>query len=151
MDAAHSKRIGFARGARHVLHGIAEHPWVVFVEQPPGFRGELSATGFIELVQVIVITTPTGALRVQATEGAGTLWFEGGSIVHAAFENDRGAIAFQRMLKWRSGSFSIDVSARAPERSIDWSTTQLLLESARVLDEQSAGGLRGRDAERAAE
>jgi hypothetical protein len=134
-----------------VLHGIAEHPWVVFVERPPGFRGELSASGFIELVQVIVITTPTGALRVQAAEGAGTLWFEAGSIVHAAFENDRGAIAFQRMLKWPSGSFSVDVTARAPERSIDWSTTQLLLESARILDEQGAGGLRACDEECAAE
>jgi Domain of unknown function (DUF4388) len=122
-----------------MLRGVAEHPWVVFVDQPRGFRGELSASGLVELVQVVALTTADGALHVETSDGAGTLWFEAGAIVHALCEGERGAAAFLRMLRWPAGSFRVDKQARAPERSIDWSTTQLLLEGARVLDEQRAG------------
>jgi hypothetical protein len=133
------------------LHGTTEHPWVVFVDQTPGLRGELSASGFIELVQVVAITTPTGALHVEAPAGTGTVWFEKGAVVHAAFGQERGAVAFQRMLHWQCGRFRVDATARAPERTIDASTTQLLLESARILDEEQASSGRERDQERAAE
>jgi DNA-binding response OmpR family regulator len=111
------------------------------LDQSPGFRGELSTTGLMELVQLVVMTTPTGALRVDAPEGVGTVWFEEGAVVHAAFQRERGSRAFQRMLRWRSGRFSVDVGARAPERTINLSTTQFLLESARILDEDSADGI----------
>lgn len=132
-----------------MLRGIAEHPWVVFVEQPRGFRGELSAAGLVELVQVVAITMPSGALHVQSAEGAGALWFEAGAVVHAVCGDARGAAAFVRMLRWHAGSFRVDAQGRAAERSIDCSTTQLLLESARVLDEAHAHG--DGERERAAE
>jgi hypothetical protein len=133
------------------LQGSAEHPWVVFVDQPLGFRGEILTSGLMELVQVIAITSPTCALQVEVALGTGTIWFENGAIVHAVSDNERGAAAFQRMLHWPCGRFTVERGAQAPERSIDASTTQLLLESTRILDEQKANAEAEFETSRAAE
>jgi hypothetical protein len=111
---------------------------VARVLQPPcGFRGELSTSGVLELVQLVALTTPTGALQLSGPAGVGTLWFENGSVVHAAIARERGMAAVQRMLRWRAGNFSVDATARAPEHSVTTSTTELLLDVARMLDEEA--------------
>jgi CheY-like chemotaxis protein len=102
---------------------------------PVGFRGELSTVGVLELVQLAAMVAPSGALQLSGPDGAGTIWFENGSVVHATLAHERGNAAFQRMLGWRSGQFSIDAAARAPERSVTGNTMALLLDAARLLDE----------------
>jgi hypothetical protein len=108
------------------------------LDTPRGFRGELASSDLIELVQLVLMTTSSGALHITAPEGRGTLWIDQGSIVHAACAGERGAAAFQYMLRWTGGGFSVDPSVTPPERSITFTTTQLLLESTRILDEESS-------------
>jgi CheY-like chemotaxis protein len=107
------------------------------IEAPVGFRGELFSRDLIELVQLVAMAAPTGALHLSAPEGRGTLWLDNGMIVHAVADGERGAPAFRRMMRWTSGEFSMDLEAIAPERSITFTTTQLLLDSTRLLDEES--------------
>lgn len=108
------------------------------LDTPRGFRGELASSDLIELVQLVLMTMQSGALHITAPEGRGTLWIEQGSIVHALSGAQRGADAFQHMLRWTGGGFSVDPGEKAPERSITFTTTQLLLESTRILDEESS-------------
>jgi CheY-like chemotaxis protein len=112
----------------------------------PGFRGEVSATGLIDLVQLVATTTPTAALHLESPGGRGTVWFEDGAIVHAAFGRECGAPAFHDMLRLASGSFSIEAMANAPEHTISSSITGFLLESMCALDEECASGVRTRTA-----
>jgi CheY-like chemotaxis protein len=116
------------------------------LEPGPGFRGELSTSGVLELVQLAAMVAPTGALRLSGPAGTGSVWFENGSVVHAAHGRERGNAAFQRMLGWSAGQFSIDVAARAPERSVTGSTMALLLDAARLLDEHAEARAREADA-----
>jgi hypothetical protein len=101
-----------------------------------GFRGELISHDLIELVQLVITTMPSGALQVWSPQGRGTIWLDQGMIVHALCGHDEGEAAFQRMLHFPCGHFSVRAGDRAPERTITSSTTQLLLESAVSLDEQ---------------
>jgi CheY-like chemotaxis protein len=110
------------------------------LDTPTGFRGEVASSDLIELVQLVMMTTATGALHLTAPEGRGSVWLEQGAIVHAAVGKERGAAAFQHMLRWRGGGFSVDAGAVAPEHSITFTTTQLLLESTRILDEEAVRG-----------
>jgi CheY-like chemotaxis protein len=105
-----------------------------------GFRGELSSHDLTELVQLVALTMPTGALHLSAAEGSGTIWLDQGMIVHAATDGHQGATAFQRMLEWTRGSFQLDEHGVPPRRTITLTTTQLLLESARILDEEAVHG-----------
>lgn len=107
------------------------------VDPPPGFRGEVATTDLMELVQLVVMTTPSGALHLATPQGRGTVWLDRGAIVHAEGAGERGVHAFRRMLRWSGGDFKVDPKATAPERSITFTTTQLLLESARILDEEN--------------
>ena len=43
------------------------------------------------------------------------------------------------MLHWTGGGFSVDPSAVAPVKTITFTTTQLLLECTRILDEEASG------------
>lgn len=117
------------------------------LEPAPGFHGELSTAGAFELVQLAAMVAPSGALQLSGAEGTGTIWFENGSVVHAATARERGNAAFQRMLGWRSGQFRIDAAARAPERSVTANTMALLLDAARLLDEGIEARARPRQAE----
>jgi CheY-like chemotaxis protein len=107
------------------------------VDPPPGFRGEVATSDLMELVQLVVMTTPSGALHLSSPQGQGTVWLERGAIVHAVGGGERGVAAFRRMLRWSGGDFQLDREASAPERTITFTTTQLLLESARILDEEN--------------
>lgn len=110
------------------------------LEPPPGFRGELATSGVLELVQLVTMTVPTGALCLSGPAGYGKLWFENGSVVHAVAGHERGTGAFQRILRWRNGQFSIEAAARAPERSVTGNTMALLLDAARRFDEEIEAG-----------
>jgi CheY-like chemotaxis protein len=87
------------------------------LDTPTGFRGEVASSDLIELVQLVMMTTATGALHLTAPEGRGSVWLEQGAIVHAAVGKERGVAAFQHMLRWRGGGFSVDAGAVAPEHS----------------------------------
>lgn len=110
----------------------------------PGFRGEIETNGLIDLVQLVAMSTPTAALHVKSVSGQGTVWLEAGAIVHVAFGAERGAPAFQRMLRLSSGHFQVEPLAQAPERTVSASITGFLLESACSLDDEDASSVRPR-------
>jgi CheY-like chemotaxis protein len=112
------------------------------LHRAPGFHGQIETSGLMDLVQLVAMTTPTGALHVESVAGDGHVWFEDGSIVHAAFGDECGAAAFRSMLRLPSGSFHVEALVPAPERTIDTNITGFLLESACSLDDDCQSGVR---------
>jgi CheY-like chemotaxis protein len=108
----------------------------------PGFHGQIETSGLMDLVQLVAMTTPTGALHVESSGGAGSVWFEDGSIVHAAFGRERGSAAFRDMLRLPSGNFHVEALVNAPERTIHTNITGFLLETACSLDDDCQSGVR---------
>jgi hypothetical protein len=128
-------------GASHLIEKPPQVQQLVdlvarILDAPPGFRGELRSHDLIELVQLVAMTMPNGALHLSTPEGQGTMWFDEGMIVHALTQDEDGVAAFQRMLTWTGGDFGVEANGLAPARSITLTTTQLLLEGTRLLDEE---------------
>lgn len=109
-----------------------------------GFSGAVSVQSLPELVQLYVLSNTSGKLAVRHGGAVGQLWFDRGTIVHAAAANLLGEDAFYEILSWPAGEFSMAAFEPPPSRSIvaDWQG--LLLESCRRIDE----GQRGERSER---
>lgn len=101
-----------------------------------GFSGEVVLEGLPDLVQMMCLSRASGALFINHEGEPGTIWFDGGDVVHAAALDKIGVEAFRTMLGWSAGAFNLDRDARSAERTIGVPAMHLLLECARLFDEQ---------------
>lgn len=92
-----------------------------------GSLGALSLTG---LLQLMAAESRSGRLDVTSRFRAGSLWLEGGQIVHAASEADSGTAALDSLIALTEGSFRFVVGDAAPARSLHGPTEQVLMEAA---------------------
>jgi CheY-like chemotaxis protein len=100
-----------------------------------GFSGAISLPLLPDLIQMYALSRMTGALRIARDALVGALWFDCGEIVHAACGETIGPDAFNELLGWDGGTFSMEAAAQAPMRSIQASWQELLIEGHRLLDE----------------
>jgi CheY-like chemotaxis protein/predicted regulator of Ras-like GTPase activity (Roadblock/LC7/MglB family) len=101
-----------------------------------GFSGAISVQTLPDVVQLYVLSSSTGMLRVREAGGEGCLWFERGAILHATAPGQRGEDAFYEIMMWSGGEFSMHAGEAAPERTVRASWQELLMESCRRLDER---------------
>ena len=100
-----------------------------------GFSGAISVPMLPDLIQVYTLSRTTGALFIRRSRRSGVVWFDNGDIVHATCGELSGEQAVYEMLSWKAGHFSLDTETRPPERTIDLSWQEVLLEGCRLLDE----------------
>ncbi|HEX3769403.1 MAG TPA: response regulator [Polyangiaceae bacterium] len=101
-----------------------------------GFSGAISVQTLPDIVQLYVLSSATGALTIRHGFDEGHIWFEGGTIPHAATAGGKGDEAFFEIMLWSGGEFSMRIGAVAPERSVTCNWQELLLESCRRIDEE---------------
>jgi hypothetical protein len=77
----------------------------------------------------------TGVLMVETSTGAGFLWLHEGVPTHAETKSQKGFDAALTIVTADGGRFSFEPKRTAPERTIEASVTELLLEASRQLDE----------------
>lgn len=104
--------------------------------QPVGFSGAISVSTLPDIVQLYVLSSTTGMLVVNHRSGEGRLWFDRGAVLHAITATARGDAAFYEIMTWSGGEFRMRVGAKAPERTIESSWQELLIESCRRIDEK---------------
>lgn len=143
-----------AFNTEHVKRAVARHGSVTLIEKPfevsalldlltppadgrGGFRGDVSLPMLPDLVQLYSLARVDGALRIVNGAGSGTLWFKAGDIVHARCGDATGVAAFFEMMRWDGGRFLLEPLGEPPERSIRESVASLLIEGARLQDEES--------------
>ncbi len=107
---------------------------------PPSFSGAIAVSTVADLLQLYAVSGATGVLAIAAGRRQGWVWFDAGQIVHASAGEKEGFDAVCEMVPWPHGSFSWR-ARRAALRTIQMSTSEVLLEAYRVWDEsRHAGG-----------
>lgn len=99
-------------------------------------QGSLAEIPPFAVIQMLEMGRKTGVLGVDEGEiGPGLLWLSNGAPVHAETKGQRGFDAAICIVNAGSGRFSFEPGRAAPEHTIRASTTELLLEASRQLDE----------------
>jgi hypothetical protein len=80
----------------------------------------------------------SGCLTVEGSEGPCGLWIAGGRVVHAETRKSKAMDAALEIAQILTGRFEFTPGAREPERSLDASATEVILEATRLMDEATA-------------
>ncbi|MHB8868460.1 MAG: response regulator [Thermoleophilia bacterium] len=112
-----------------------------------GLRGSLAELSLAEILQTLHVGRASGCLAVVTAdvESHARLWLEQGELVAAHLDGPReadGEEAFFQAARWQDGIFSFDSTNRAERWTVQGTMEGLLLEAARILDEEmeSLGG-----------
>jgi hypothetical protein len=98
-------------------------------------RGELREIPCAALFQLLEMNRSTGRLDVRAPDKAASVWFESGHPVHALSEKHAGFDALLELVGLRDGRFIFSAGEMAPEKTIQASVTEVLMEACRIEDE----------------
>ncbi len=105
---------------------------------PPGLSGQLAEFGLPQLMMLLDATASNGSLCVETPNGSGSLYLEGGQIVHAETGSHRGDFATYEILSWDRGDFQFTSGGFATEKNVDRSSQGLCLEATRLMDESTS-------------
>jgi DNA-binding response OmpR family regulator len=111
-------------------------------ESRAGLSGDLAQMGLSSLLTFLELERKSGILVLQG-RAAGRVFLRGGQPVHAIIDGPRkrhGADAIFDMLLWSSGTFAFSMVEVDMEDQIGLTTTHLLLEGARRIDEAASAG-----------
>ncbi len=89
-----------------------------------------------DVVQFLCGQGKTGNLALVFPESSGSIYFEGGAVVHAELGSREGEDAFFELMSRTEGTFQFIPEARSGKKSVKQHTTILLLEGARRSDER---------------
>jgi len=101
------------------------------------FRGEIDQISLSSVLTVLEMERKSGILLVERDEGAARLYFRRGRVVRANTDvpSLTGAPAVYEALSWATGSFDFLAGDTGGVDEIQTSTTYLLMEGARRMDE----------------
>jgi DNA-binding response OmpR family regulator len=107
----------------------------------PALRGSLASFGLSSLLMVIELDRMSGLLTLHGPIGIGRLAIREGRVLRARIDGDQadGPHAIFHMLEWAKGTFLFEAGTITGEDQIERSTSFLLMEGARLVDE---GGLK---------
>jgi len=78
----------------------------------------------------------TGILKLFKEEESGTISFNKGDIINAQYNESSGVEAFNHLVRWEHGLFTLDPDDKLPQQMIFESTDHLILEAYRLWDEE---------------
>jgi pSer/pThr/pTyr-binding forkhead associated (FHA) protein len=105
---------------------------------PSALRGDLAKIPVFAVLQMLELGGQSGCLTVESHDGETSLWLARGRVVHAETAKARGLDAALEIAQTRAGRFEFMPGSPTPERSVDASMTEVILEASRLLDEANA-------------
>ncbi len=103
-------------------------------ESSGGFRG-VQSKSLMDIIQLECLSQSSNVLRITNGVLEARVWIQGGLVIDAEAQDLTGEAAFQRILRWKTGSFELLPPDPARARTIFTSYQGLLLESAQAFDE----------------
>lgn len=101
------------------------------------FQGSLAEIPTFAVLQLLEMGRKTGLLQIESEQGTGKLWLCAGAPIHAETKLQKGFDAAVAIVEMGSGRFAFEPQRDAPERTIEASVTELLLEASRIQDEEA--------------
>jgi CheY-like chemotaxis protein len=112
--------------------------------KPAGIHGQLEQLGLSSLLVILEMERKSGVLRVERIGAVGRIFARDGRVIAARIEGEaapasakKGADAVYHMLTWSQGRFDFSVVDVEMEDEVNATTTNLLMEGARLIDEQN--------------
>lgn len=106
--------------------------------QREGFTGTLRQVGLTDVIQIECLRRSSTILEVLSPATRGEIYIENGAIVHATAGTLTGEKALFRLLGISNGQFRVQQFRNPPLRTIEGSWEYLLMEAARVGDEEKS-------------
>lgn len=103
-----------------------------------GFQGMLRQVGLNDVIQMECLGRNSSILEISNQHQQGRIYIEDGAIIHAVCGEEDGEPAFYKLLCIAGGQFKLHPFEAPPRKSIEGSWEFLLMEAARVRDEQAA-------------
>jgi DNA-binding response OmpR family regulator len=97
-----------------------------------------------EVVRMIASQRRGGVLSIATPRGRAKVLFHDGRIVHATFVGLSGHAAVFALMAVEHGTFefhAVEIEIDEVSRTVTWNPTALIMEGARLIDEQRAGSL----------
>lgn len=111
-------------------------------KKPVGIHGTLEQLGLSSLLVMIEMERKSGILRLEKPGATGRIFCRDGRVIAARLDGDRapaaarkGAEAVYHMLTWADGRFDFSGVDVDMEDEVNSTTTHLLMEGARLIDE----------------
>lgn len=105
------------------------------VSERGDFRGDLQQVSTVDLLQLLSMNRRSGVLSLTTTSGAGEVRLANGEVVDAVYRRLEAEKALYRMLGETEGSFAFASGSASPLRRIQTTTSALLMEGVRRIDE----------------
>jgi pSer/pThr/pTyr-binding forkhead associated (FHA) protein len=99
------------------------------------FQGSLAEIPTFAVLQILEMGRKSGVLLIESEQGPGRLWLCAGAPIHAETKLQKGFDAAVAVVNMTVGRFAFEPQHDAPERTIQASVTELLLEASRLQDE----------------
>ncbi len=125
--------------AEEVAHAPVEHQ---VKGRPAGIQGTLEQLGLSSLLVMLEMEHKSGILRIERGGARGRIFSREGRVIAARLEGDavpvearKGAESVYHMLTWSNGRFDFSAVDVDMEDEVQSTTTHLLMEGARLIDE----------------
>jgi len=102
-----------------------------------GFRGVLRQVSLEDVIQMECLNRNSSILEVTAGSWTGAIYIKDGAILHAQAGDRNGEAALNKILALKGGEFNLKPFMDPPRQSIDGPWEFLLMEAARMRDEQA--------------
>jgi hypothetical protein len=103
--------------------------------RPGVIQGRLEEMSVTELMQSLEMGQKTCRLALRRNEEAAELYFVAGQCKHAEMGTTEGDSVAYQVIGWLDGEFQIEFGATSPRETTTLSTTGLLMEAMRLMDE----------------
>ncbi len=111
---------------------------ILLPPQREGFTGVLQQVGLQDVIQMLCLGRNSMVLDVRDPQIRGQIFIETGSIIHASAGNLTGEKAFYKLLSLNGGEFQLQAFKKPAEHTVNGQWEFLLMEAARVHDENAA-------------
>ena len=102
-----------------------------------GISGALKDMSFTDIIQSLTTGDKDVEIRLYSGNRKGVIYIQQGEVIYAQAQDAEGQEAFYRLMTWAEGEFEITSCSSMPARNIFESAMSLLMEGARMVDDES--------------
>jgi len=128
------------RRAKKVIDRLQLEKMQKHADRPGVIQGRLEEMSILDLMQSLEMGQKSCQLTIRHGEAACQLYFASGQCTDARLGSEEGETAVFQVVRWPAGDFEIDFNVTPTRTTISRTTTGLLMEALRLIDENERDG-----------